>query len=454
MTSRRNVPGRAQGMTRRGFTALGGAAALFPAAARAQTALPANPDVVIIGAGASGIAAAHALGAAGVSYALVEAAGHVGGRVVTDTQTFGVPFDLGAHWVQSQFRNPYFARAKASGGRFYKAPEAFDFYDDGRVVSEAEQERFWETLAEVEAAIGRAAKSGRDVAPSTVVPRDPPWGNTAWFYLGPWIMGKDMDDFSTTDWWNSAGTIDWFHADGFGRLVADHAAGLPVALNTPVRRVRWGGPGVEVETDKGTLSARAVIVTVSTSVLASEGLRFDPPLPLDKQESFDAIPMGHYNHIALHFSEDIFGMGPDGYIFEKVDDGMEAFGGLTNASGTGLAYCDTGGSFARELELAGKDAAIDFVLGRLRGMVGSDVDKYLTGAAATEWGNNPLVQGCYASARPGAYAMREVLRRPVGDRVFFAGEACHEDLWATVGGADHAGTDTGTAVASMILREG
>ena len=43
--------------------------------------------------------------------------------------------------------------------------------------------------------------------------------------------------------------------------------------------------------------------------------------------------------------------------------------------------------------------------------------------------------------------MREVLRRPVGERVFLAGEACHGDLWATVGGADLSGRDTARAVA-------
>ena len=68
-------------------------------------------------------------------------------------------------------------------------------------------------------------------------------------------------------------------------------------------------------------------------------------------------------------------------------------------------------------------------------MFGSAVDEHLVKAHYAPWGNNALVRGAYASARPGAYPLRPVLRRPVGDRVWFAGEACSVDDWATVAGA-------------------
>jgi monoamine oxidase len=263
-------------------------------------------------------------------------------------------------------------------------------------------------------------------------------------------MGKDMEDFSCLDWWHSAGGDDWFCDAGFGTLVADHAAGLAISLETPVTRIRWGGQGVEVETTRGTIKARAVIVTVSTGVLAAEGIAFDPPLPLDKQEAVNAISMGYYNHIALQFSEDIFGMGEDGFVLHRVGDDKQGFGALTNASGSGLAYCDVGGYFARELELAGEAAATDFVVGKLRNLIGGDVDKYLVKSAVTNWGENPLVRGCYASAAPGGFPMRAVLRAPLAERIFFAGEACHEDLWATVGGADLTGVAAAEEVAKTL----
>ena len=119
--------------------------------------------------------------------------------------------------------------------------------------------------------------------------------------------------------------------------------------DTTVTKIDWSGKNVTVETTKGKLTAKAVIITVSTGVLASNGIQFVPKLPLAKRESFDVISMGEYDHIALQFSEDIFGMGADGYLLYQIGDDGKGFGTLSNASGSGLAYCDVGGEWARQL---------------------------------------------------------------------------------------------------------
>ncbi len=435
---------------RRDFMALCSAGAIFPGAVHSQTSRRGGLDVVVVGAGAAGIAAAHTLRELGVSYVHVEAASRVGGRAYTDISTFGVPYDHGAHWVQNEHSNPYFARAKASGHRFYRASAEFGVYADDRAATPEERAELWAAWDQAAEAMGTAAKGKRDVSPASVAPTDGDWTNTAWFGIGAWEMGKDMEDFSCLDWWNSADSNDWYCAAGYGALVAEHAAGLNISLDTPATKIRWGGKGVEVETARGTIKARAGILTVSTGVLAAEGITFDPPLPVEKQEAINAIPMGFYNHIALQFSEDIFGMGEDGLVLHRVGDDKQAFGALTNASGTGLAYCDVGGSFARELELAGDAVATDFVVGKLRSLIGGDVDKYLVKSAVSNWGEDPLVRGCYASASPGGFPMRAVLREPLADRIFFAGEACHEDLWATVGGADLTGVSAAKEIAKTL----
>jgi monoamine oxidase len=68
----------------------------------------------------------------------------------------------------------------------------------------------------------------------------------------------------------------------------------------------------------------------------------------------------------------------------------------------------------------------------------------------TTWGRNPLTLGSYASAEPGAYHLRAVLRAPVGERVWFAGEACSPDLWATVAGAHESGIRAAKDVARVL----
>src|SRR5262249_15588256 len=78
------------------------------AASPALDAVAASPyvDVVVVGAGAAGIAAGRRLAAAGRRFVIVEGNDRVGGRCLTDTRTFGVPYDRGAHWIHTPDINP------------------------------------------------------------------------------------------------------------------------------------------------------------------------------------------------------------------------------------------------------------------------------------------------------------------------------------------------------------
>jgi monoamine oxidase len=79
-------------------------------------------DVVIVGAGAAGIAAARRIAAAGRRFVLVEATDHVGGRCVTDTRAFGVPFDRGARTIYGPDSNPIIRLAPRGAVEIYPAP--------------------------------------------------------------------------------------------------------------------------------------------------------------------------------------------------------------------------------------------------------------------------------------------------------------------------------------------
>lgn len=440
---------RPRGVGRRAFLAGLGAALAAPRFVRAE--IPANPDAVVIGAGAAGLGAARTLMENGLEVATIEAADRIGGRAHTDTATFGAPWDIGAHWLHIGARNPFVAYGRAHGFDVYRARDVYRVFDGGREVGGDELDAHWRAWDATYGAIGDRGDRGDDVsAAEAAAGVEGPWAATAAFGIGPWSMGKDLEDFSVVDWWNSADGADWFCREGFGALVAHWGAGVPVSLETRATRVDWSGEGVVVETDRGSIRARAAIVTVSTGVLASGAIAFAPALPERKRESFEKISMGLYDHIALRFSEDVFGMGPDGYLLFRVGDDRKGFGVLTNAGGHGIAYCDVGGSWARELERETAETRIDYAMGELRAMLGSGVDRAFVKGAVTSWGRDPLTLGAYASAEPGAYAMRSALREPVGDRVFFAGEACHRDMWATVAGARLSGEEVARDVARRL----
>jgi len=110
-------------LSRRSFLAASAAVLARPArSAPAPTAPP--DDIVIVGAGAAGIAAARRIGAAGRRAVILEASDRVGGRCITDTRTFGVPFDRGAHWLYSPDLNPLTKLPPLGGIAWHSQPLA------------------------------------------------------------------------------------------------------------------------------------------------------------------------------------------------------------------------------------------------------------------------------------------------------------------------------------------
>ncbi|MGB9044821.1 MAG: NAD(P)-binding protein, partial [Pseudolabrys sp.] len=108
------------GLSRRSFLTASAAVIAAPSLVRAQTT--SDVDVVIIGAGAAGISAARRISAAGRRLVLLEATGRLGGRCATDSTIFGIPFDLGAHWIHRPDGNPPGGPPSNSGLDIYGAP--------------------------------------------------------------------------------------------------------------------------------------------------------------------------------------------------------------------------------------------------------------------------------------------------------------------------------------------
>ena len=358
---------------------------------------------------------------AGFDVTVVEADTRIGGRVHTDTSIFGVPYDIGAHWLHVGHLNPFVRYGRENGFDVYEAPGEEVLYVGDREATGQDYAAYESALSAAYRAISRAGREGRDVSAASVVPDGGDWDSLVEMVVGPWSMGKDFEHFSAADWWSGEDGADWYCREGYGTLWAHSARGIPVELSTRATEIDWGGQGVRVHTERGALAARACIVTVSTGVLASGGLRFKPALSTVKQESFHGISMGLYNHIAFQFRRNIFGTGGDGYLVYKLPasggESPKGFGMLTNIGGTNLSFGDVGGGLAWALEAEGVDGGLSFGLEELRKIFGSEVDKELVKGHVTTWGRNSFTLGSYASAEPGAYRLRAELRAPVGERV-------------------------------------
>ena len=93
---------------------------------------------------------------------------------------------------------------------------------------------------------------------------------------------------------------------------------------------------------------------------------------------------------------------------------------------------------------------MDWGLNEFVKVFGSEVKKYFVKGNFTRWGERSWTLGAYSSAEPGYYYMRKELRKPIADKVFFAGEATHPEQWATRGGGLLSGIDAANAVAGKL----
>jgi len=408
-------------------------------------------DVVIVGAGCAGLAAAKRLRAAGANFVVLEAMDRIGGRALTTTDDFGVPFDIGCAWIHAADRNPFFAEAEMAGWTLHHHDMGLDHLWFGKRAATADEML---RVKAADAALNACleAHDGPDDRLSSLI-ADCHCLRANSTFAGPMDFGADDDEISVEDF-RSAADLDpnYFTKEGFGALIHRWGADVPVQVSTPVRRIRWDGPGVEVETDKGSIRARAVIVTVSTGVLAFEEIAFTPDLPERHQEAIFDLPMGLLTKVPVRIEGTRLGLMPfDDLLIERHARHDLYF--LAFPFDLDLMVGFVGGDFAWEMEAAGPAAAVDFVTDRLVDIFGSDLRHAISHGTMTNWGAERYVRGAYAAARPGKAGAREVLGEPVGERIWFAGEALAAGLKQTAAGARLSGDAVAGKVALWLSHQ-
>lgn len=408
-------------------------------------------DLLIVGAGSAGLGAARTARGLGLSFLVLEATDRIGGRAFTDPAPFGVPWDRGCHWLHSASVNPFRAIADDLGVSYRPESIPWRLHLGDRWATDAEAAAINESADVAWGAVQSAAREGRDVALSDVVDRSSP-GLAAFASSIHAEWGVGLDQASTVDTAAYRDTHEnWPVEDGYGTLVARHAGDLPVTLSTPVDTIDWSGPELKIATRQGTIAARAAIVTASTSALAAGMVRFVPELPDWKQEAFVAVPLGTANKVGLKIEGAQLGVaGPVG-VSVPLADGTRV-GLRLRPFGWDLVDVYLAGPVATELERAGEATAVETAISLVETIYGSDIRSQIEATASTAWGREPFIRGGYAAAKPGQAHRRGDLGRPVGERLFFAGEATSPEFYSTCHGAWQSGEAAAQAVVKTIGR--
>jgi monoamine oxidase len=335
--------------------------------------------------------------------------------------------------------------AEASGFHVERTPAPWERQSGAQDFPEEEQAAFRRAFAHFEERIDKEAEQGAPRPASAFLEADGAW-NHLLDAVFSYISGASLGEIDARDYVRYEDTgKNWRVREGYGAVIAACAQGLPIMLETPALEIDYGWAPVRMRTLRGTIEAGAVIVTAPTSTLAQ--ITFAPDLP-EKRAAAEALPLGAAEKLffALEGAEEF---PVDGHFFGRIDTSDTGSYHL-RSMGRPLLEVYFGGALARGLAQAGSAAMADFAQNELANLLGAAFPKRLTLLAASSWATDPSALGSYSYAKPGCAEMRAALAAPVGDRLFFAGEACSRHRYSTAHGAFQTGYEAADAALAAL----
>lgn len=464
-------------------------------------------DVIVIGAGAAGLAAASTLAQKGHRIALVEARDRLGGRVYTIRPPgAALPIELGADFVHGR-PDETFALAAESGVRLYeqmgRAWDA-DERDDVLQPDEGDADNGGEDEGDVGAIFAAINNwQGEDCSLQTLLTTR--FAGKRWAaareYISRYVEGFDAAEVDRVSvaWLRQTelasdavdGGRQFRVLDGYDRLLSWLSDNLPssradIRLMSVARELRWQRGQVEVRLETpagaslGSLTARVALITVPLAVLKRSltepetpgAMRFSPEPP-GKREAISRLEMGHALKVVLRFrlafweklnpytTQQLGALWSGQFVhfrlmprlsFLFADDPVVPTWWTAHPIVAPLLTGWVAGPRAARLASKSADEIADeavAALARILGIERDVLDKLLLGRYVHNWSSDPYSGGGYSYVAVGGLDAPGELATPVAETLFFAGEATNQDGHT---GTVHGALQTGYQAAAEIAR--
>ena len=426
------------------------AAGLLPSCSSDAEEPDRSVDVIVIGAGVSGLAAARQLAENGRRVTVLEGRDRIGGRVWTSTLWPDTPLDLGASWIHGIDGNPVYDIARQINARtaVTDGDDITYYLPDGAEATQAQSEALESWGARVADALARY-QDGTDTDSSIRAA------------LAPTAEGRLTDtdrellDYNINEleheysgpatelsalYFDSDGPVngdDVLFPGGYGQITDHLGAGLRVLTGHTVSGIDWNPSGVVVTTDKGEFRAAHAVVTLPLGVLQSGSVAFAAGLPAATSAAIRGIGVGVLNKCYLRFS-DAFWADTDwlGYVPPLDRYGQWAqWINIARPTGWPVLLGFNAADFGRSIEDWTDTQIVEAAMSTLRVIYGRRCPDP-TGHQITRWASDPYALGSYSFYTVGSTpGMRDDLAAAIDSRLYFAGEATDRTAPGTVHGA-------------------
>jgi monoamine oxidase len=408
-------------------------------------------DVLIIGGGVAGLAAAAELHEAGLRVRILEARGRLGGRAWSvHADGLQQAIELGAEFIHGKPPEIFSIAQQAKLDPIELGGE--NFASDGARV------RPLDFFSRTERVLDEMDDRGPDRSFMDFVREkigeDEP-DNLQWAIR--YVRGfhaADPGKISVHAMVREAkaeeaieGDRGFRPANGYESLIRWYERRLgsaAVELNTIVQKIRWSGKGVEVIASGGVFSARKAVITLPLALLQQDAVEFEPALP-QKKEAADRLAMGKVLRITLQFRERFWAKKKDGVPdlskmhFLMADDAYfptwwtmhPVDAPLIVGWAPDICADSLHGKSHEEIVRQARES-LEHALPRYT----AEIRAGLVAGFAHDWQEDPFSRGAYSYVKAGGEGAQQELGAPVGGTLFFAGEATEwEGHHATLHGA-------------------
>lgn len=408
-------------------------------------------NVIIIGAGIAGLAAAKEMKKKGHTVTVLEARNRVGGRIWSDRSIPGAALDMGASWIHGISNNPIHKIASDLALPMkvtdYDSMRVYDADGQPSSISAANVQTFAANLSSEIEELSSSSPEANIQDAANIVLADGGEGSLSLDQVNYILNARIEHEFAADTGLLSVlaiaegeayGGDDVVFPEGYDQITTYLSSGIDIRTNHVVTSVDYSSESIMVTIASGeVLSADKVLVTVPLGVLKKGSIDFIPALPVDKVEAIGALGMGVLNKVYLKFPHSFW--DNDVHLIGHVPENNKGYWAewlnIEKYTGLPILLGFNAGTYGTDVEKLSDDDIVAEAMGVLRKLYGVEIPEP-SDVLITRWASDPFSYGSYSYLKAGANIdMRDTLAAPIQGKIFFAGEATNGDFPATVHGA-------------------